>query len=123
MSHKLFSPLSLYLKLNLSHPLLCRSSAMKLEALSKESDDPVLAGLQDRLRELTGKLDGRGDKLDNMVGKISNLTDNVKSLEQWIVAVVQNLQGEISGYLQNVRSCLVYHLSYMMRADEASNLF
>ena len=96
---------------------------MKLEALSKESDDPVLAGLQDRLRELTGKLDGRGDKLDNMVGKISNLTDNVKSLEQWIVAVVQNLQGDISLYLQNVRSCLVYYLSYMMRADEASNLF
>ena len=96
---------------------------MKLEALSKESDDPVLARLQDRLRELTGKLDGRGDKLDNMVGKISNLTDNVKSLEQWIVAVVQNLQGEISLYLRNVRSCLVYYLSYMMRADEASNLF
>lgn len=80
---------------------------MKLEALAKESDDPMLAGLQDRLNALTGKLDGRGDKLDKMVGKISNLTDNVKSLEQWIVAVVQNLQGE------NYSLVLFYSVGYI----------
>lgn len=67
---------------------------MKLEALAKESDDPMLSGLQDRLSDLTSKLEGRGDMLDKMVGEISTLTDNVKSLELWIVAVVQNLQGK-----------------------------
>ena len=67
---------------------------MKLEALAKESDDPALATLRDRLQSITDKLEGRGEKLDSMVGRIADLTENVKALELWIVTVVQNLQSK-----------------------------
>lgn len=67
---------------------------MKLDALAKESSEPALSALRDRLGSLTEKLQLRGEKLDGMLGQISDLTDNVKSLELWIMAVVQNLQGE-----------------------------
>jgi len=69
---------------------------MQLESLDKESSDPALVDLKARLALLTGTLEKRGAKLDSMIGKVSNLTENVKSLESWIVTVVQNLQGKFT---------------------------
>ncbi|XP_067934591.1 microtubule-actin cross-linking factor 1, isoforms 6/7-like isoform X2 [Watersipora subatra] len=71
-----------------------RSTIMKLEALSRESDDPALTALHDRLQALACTLEGRGAKLNKMVEEITDLSENVKSLEQWIVSVVQDLQGK-----------------------------
>lgn len=70
-----------------------RSSAMKLEALAKESDDPALDSLRSRLQTLAQVLESRGKRIDSMGQTVSNLTENVKSLELWIMTVVQNLQG------------------------------
>lgn len=67
--------------------------AMKLDAVAKESPDAATSDLQKRLSQLQDKLTSRNDQLTEMSGRIGDLDDDVRALEQWIVTVVQNLQG------------------------------
>lgn len=70
------------------------SMAMKLDAVSKESLDPATTDLQKRLGQLQDGMTSRNDRLVEMTGRITDLDDNVKALEQWVVTVVKNLQGK-----------------------------
>lgn len=67
---------------------------MRLEALAAETtDNSAIKDLHGRLVRLGECSSARSARLEAMVTAITDLTKNVKSLEDWIMLILQDLQG------------------------------